>query len=339
MERRRVMKCSLGKRLLGLLAAGVILAAVLPARAATSVKVAYSSIAGVTAVPWIAVEKGFFRKYGLDVELVYIAGQSQVTQSLLGGTTPVVLQGIESVIRANSQGADLVMVAGIVNTVPFSIVVRPEIHKPADLKGRAMGVTRYGSSTDFVLRFALDKWGLKPNEDVPILQMGGVPPILAGMQAGKIYGGPLSLPTLAKARQAGFRELVDLSQVIPDYQTTGVVTRRSYVRDHENVIRGILKGITEAIAVFKNDPVYTEKIMREKLRFQDPLILQETWKGYSRYISKVIYPTRAGIDLVKKKLEAKNPEVRQLSFEDLVDVRYVREMEKSGFIDSLYRSR
>lgn len=327
------------RRLFGTVFSALFLLWTAPGWAATSLKVAYSSIAGVTAVPWIAVEKGIFAKYGLDVELLYIAGQAQVTQSLLGGTTPIVLQGIESVMNSNAQGADLVMVAGIVNTVTFSIVVRPEIKEPKDLKGKPMGVTRFGSSTDFVLRYALEKWGLKPDVDVPILQMGGVPPILAGMEGRKIYGGPLSLPTLTRAKQAGFRELVDLSEMIPDYQVTGVVARRSYIKEHEDVIRGFLKGITEAIAVFKNDPGYTKKILREKIRIEDPAVLEETHKGYSRYISKVIYPTRPGIALIKKTLEEKNPAIRKLSVEDLIDTRFVRELEQSGFIDSLYRAR
>lgn len=333
---KRSQRCC---RLLGTVFSAIFLLWTEPGWSATSLKVAYSSIAGVTAVPWIAVEKGIFAKYGLDVELLYIAGQAQVTQSLLGGTTPVVLQGIESVMNSNAQGADLVMVAGIVNTVTFSIVVRPEIKEPKDLKGKPLGVTRYGSSTDFVLRYALEKWGLKPDVDVPILQMGGVPPILAGMEAKKIYGGPLSLPTLTRAKQAGFRELVDLSEMIPDYQVTGVVARRSYIKEHEDVIRGFLKGISEAVAVFKNDPAYTKKILRDKIRIQDPVVLEETHKGYSRYISKVIYPTRPGIELIKKTLEEKNPAIRRLSLDDLIDVRFVRELEQSGFIDSLYRSR
>ncbi len=324
--------------LLRLILSLAILLHTIQAWGATPLKVAYSSIAGVTAVPWIGVYKGLFSKYGLDVELIYATG-SQAMQSLLGGSTPIVLQGIEPVMNTNAQGGDTVMVGGLVNTVVFSLVVRPEITAPKDLKGRALGITRFGSSTDFVLRFALEKWGLKPDVDVPILQMGGVPPILAGMQAKQIYGGPLSLPTLTRAKQAGFRELADLSEVIPDYQVTGVVTRRAFVKENEEVIRGFLKGITEAVAVFMNDPVYTKKIMQEKLKIQDRVVLEDTYKGYSRYISRVLYPTRPGIALIKATLEEKNPAIRKLSLDSLVDTRFVRELEQSGFVDSLYRPR
>ena len=159
-------------------------------------RVAYSSISGSAIVPWIAVDKGLFAKYDLDVELIYVAG-SQAMQSLLSGTTPIGIQGIEPVFRVNVHGGDTVMILGLVTKPPFSIIVRPEIKDFRELKGKPMGITRYGSSTDLLLRLTLEKWGFKPEADVPILQMGGVPPILAGMQSRKILGGPLSLPTLA----------------------------------------------------------------------------------------------------------------------------------------------
>jgi ABC-type nitrate/sulfonate/bicarbonate transport system substrate-binding protein len=144
--------------------------------------VAYSSISGSAIVPWIAVDKGLFAKYDLDVELIYVAG-SQAMQPLLSGTTQIGIQGIEPVFRVNAHGADTVMILGLVTKPPFSIIVRPEIKDFRELRGKPMGITRYGSSTDLLLRLTLDKWGLKPETDVPILQMGGVPPILAGMQS------------------------------------------------------------------------------------------------------------------------------------------------------------
>ena len=169
-------------------------------KAPTPLRVAYSSISGSAIVPWIAVDKGLFAKYDLDVELIYVAG-SQAMQSLLSGTTQIGIQGIEPVFRVNAHGADTVMILGLVTKPPFSIIVRPEIKDFRELRGKPMGITRYGSSTDLLLRLTLDRWGLKPETDVPILQMGGVPPILAGMQSKKIFGGPLSLPTLARAKQ------------------------------------------------------------------------------------------------------------------------------------------
>jgi len=307
-------------------------------KVSTSFCVAYSSISGSAIVPWIAVDKGLFAKYDLDVELIYVAG-SQAMQSLLSGTTQIGIQGIEPVFRVNAHGADTVMILGLVTKPPFSIIVRPEIKDFRELRGKPMGITRYGSSTDLLLRLTLDKWGLKPETDVPILQMGGVPPILAGMQSKKIFGGPLSLPTLARAKQEGYRELADVADLVPDYQVAGVVTRRAFLRQNTDAVRGFIKAIAEATATFRNDPGYVKKVMRERLKIDDPLVIEETQKNYPRYMPNVPYPSRAGIAVIKGFLERTEPALRQLAIDDQIDIQAVRELEQSGFFNSLSRAR
>ena len=299
-------------------------------------RAAYSSISGSAIVPWIAVDKGLFAKYDLDVELIYVAG-SQAMQSLLSGTTQIGIQGIEPVFRVNVQGSDTVMILGLVTKPPFSIIVRPEIKDFRELKGKAMGITRYGSSTDLLLRLTLEKWSFKPETDVPILQMGGVPPILAGMQSKRIFGGPLSLPTLARAKQEGYRELADVADLVPDYQVAGVVTRRGFIKQNTDAVRGFVRAIAEATAMFKNDPGSARKVMRERLKIDDPLVIEETQKSYPRYMPNVPYPTRPGIAVIKAFLERTEPALRQLSIDDQIDIQLVRELEQAGFFNSLYQ--
>jgi NitT/TauT family transport system substrate-binding protein len=316
----------------------VLLAGSTPAAAKTPLRVAYSSISGAAIVTWIAVDKGLFAKYDLDVELIYVAG-SQAMQSLLSGTTPIGIQGIEPVFRVNVHGNDTVMILGMVTKPPFSIIVLPEIKNYRELKGKPMGITRYGSSTDLLLRLTLDKWGFKPEIDVPIIQMGGVPPILAGMQAKKIFGGPLSLPTLARAKQEGFRELADVADLVPEYQVAGVVTRRAFIKQNPEVVRGFVKAIAEAMAVFSNDPGFVKKVMKERLKIDDPLVIEETQKNYPHYMPKVPYPSKAGIAVIKSFLEKNEPALRQLTIDDQIDDQFVRELEDSGFFKSLYRAK
>ena len=295
---------------------------------------AYSSISGSAIVPFIALDKGLFAKYDLDVELIYVAG-SQAMQSLLSGTTPIGIQGIEPVFRVNAQGGDSVMILGLVTKPPFSIIVRPEIKDHRELRGKPMGITRYGSSTDLLLRLTLDKWGLKPETDIPILQMGGVPPILHGMQSKKIAGGPLSLPTLARAKQEGFRELADVADLVPEYQVAGVVTRRTFIKQQPDVVRGFLKAIGEATATFRNDAAFVKKVMRERLRIDDPLVVEETQKNYPRYMPDIPYPSRAGVAVIKAFLEKSEPALQKLSIDDQMDMTIVRELEQSGFFGGL----
>ncbi len=304
-------------------------------KSATQLRVAYSSISGSAVIPWIAVDKGIFAKYDLDVELIYVAG-SPAMQSLLGGTTQLSIQGIEPVMRVNAQGGDTVMIVGLVTKPPFSIIVRPEIREPKDLKGRAMGVTRFGSVTDALLRLALDKWGLRPETDVPIIQMGGVPPILSGMQSKKIFGGPISLPTLAVAKQEGFRELVDLGDLIPDYQSAGVVTRKSFLRQNPEIARNFVRAMGEAIAVFKTDVAFSKKVIKDRLKIDDVLVQEETQRTYLNYVPRVPYPNRAGIALIKTFLEKSEPQLRPLSVDDQIDGAIVRGLEQSGFFAGLY---
>jgi NitT/TauT family transport system substrate-binding protein len=312
-----------------------MLAAVAIASAKTQLRVAYSSISGAAVVTWLAVDKGLFAKNDLDVELIYVAG-SQAMQSLLGGTTPIGIQGIEPVFRVNAHGSDTVMVLGMVTKPPFSIIVRPEIKDYRELKGKPMGITRYGSSTDMLLRLSLEKWGFKPEVDVPILQMGGVPPILAGMESRKIFGGPLSLPTLARAKQQGYRELADVADLVPDYQVAGVVTRRAFIKQNPEAVRGFVKAIAEAMALFRNDPESVTKVMKERLKITDPLVIEETQKDYPRYMPKVPYPSRAGIAVIKAFLDRNDPAVRPLSIDNQIDNQIVRGLEQSGFFNNLY---
>jgi ABC-type nitrate/sulfonate/bicarbonate transport system substrate-binding protein len=320
------------------IAAALAASATATAAAKTTLRVAYSSISGAAVVTWLAVDKGLFAKNDLDVELIYVAG-SQAMQSLLSGTTPIGIQGIEPVFRVNARGSDTVMILGMVTKPPFSIIVRPEIKDYRELRGKPMGITRYGSSTDMLLRLTLEKWGFKPEIDVPILQMGGVPPILAGMQSRKIFGGPLSLPTLARAKHEGYRELADVADLVPDYQVAGVVTRRAFIKQNTEVVRNFIKAIAEAMALFRNDPGSVKKVMKERLKIDDPLVIEETQKNYPRYMPDIPYPSRTGIAVIKGFLDKTEPAVRQLSIDDQIDMQWVRELEQSGFFNTLYRAK
>jgi NitT/TauT family transport system substrate-binding protein len=306
--------------------------------AKTQLRVAYSSISGTAVVTWLAVDKGLFAKNDLDVELIYVAG-SQAMQSLLSGTTPIGIQGIEPVFRVNAHGSDTVMILGIVTKPPFSIMVRPEIKDYRELKGKPMGITRYGSSTDMLLRLTLEKWGFKPEADVPILQMGGVPPILAAMESRKIVGGPLSLPTLARAKQEGYRELADVADLVPEYQVAGVVTRRAFIKQNPDVVRSFAKAIAEGMALFRSDPESVMKVMKTRLKIDDPLVIEETQKNYPRYMPKVPYPSRAGIAVIKAFLDKNEPAVRPLSIDGQIDNQIVRELEQSGFFSNVQRAK
>ena len=131
----------------------------------------------------------------------------------------------------------------------------------------------------------------------------------------------------------------DVADLVPDYQVAGVVTRRAFIRQNPEVVRGFVKAIAEAMVLFRNDPESVRKVMKERLKIDDPLVIDETQKNYPRYMPNVPYPSRAGIAVIKSFLEKNEPAVRPLSIDDQIDNQIVRELEQNGFFNSLYRAK
>lgn len=181
------------------------------------IKVAYPTTVGSMAVLWVAKEAKLFENYGLDVELIYIAGSSRVVQAMLAKDIPISEIAIPAVIQANLAGADLVMLAGPNHKPGQKIMVKPEIKRAEDLKGKKVGITRFGTSDDFLLRYVLSQWNLQPERDVALIQMGGSQEILAGLASRGIDGGMLSSPLHLQAAKLGYGMLADLSAIGVDY--------------------------------------------------------------------------------------------------------------------------
>src|SRR5919106_392851 len=168
------------------------------------ITIAYSSVSGNMAPLWITYEKGFFRKYGLTVQLVFVEGGSRAAKSLASGDVALAQVAAAGVIQNNLNGADVVMIAGVLNTMSYQFIVDKNIQRPDQLKGKALAVSRFGSSSDFATRFALDKYGLVPDKDVRILEIGTQPARFAALEAGKIQGAMVAGPFTPKGEKNGF---------------------------------------------------------------------------------------------------------------------------------------
>ncbi|MBI4317376.1 MAG: ABC transporter substrate-binding protein [Chloroflexi bacterium] len=314
--------------------------AVAPAKpkALTKLKVAYTAISANQLPVWIANEQKLFQKYGLDVELVYVASSTTVMNAMVAGEIPITY-GVTAVplVSANLAGSDVVIIAGIYNTVIQYIMVSPNIQQPADLKGKALGVSRFGSLTDVTVRFALDKWGLVPDKDVAVLQMGGVPEILSGMQTGAIAGGPLSSPTDLKAREAGFKELMDVGAAGFEYPSTTVASTRRFLRDNGPTALNFLRAIVEATYLYKTDKELSMKVLGQYTKTEDRAMLENTYKAYAGPAAKIPYLTKqalqAGIDEVAKT----NDKAKDAKPDVFVDWQFVKQLEDSGFIKQTYK--
>lgn len=303
----------------------------------TKLKVAYPTTVGSMAVVWVSKEGGYFERNGLDVSLIYIAGSSRVVQAMLAREVPIGEIAIPAVIQANLAGADLVMLAGPNHKPGQKVMVKPEIKTPEALKGKKIGVTRFGTSDDFLLRYVLTTWGLQADREVALIQMGGSQETLAGLASGAIDGGMLSSPLNLRAVRLGFHLLADLSAIGVDYQGAGVVTTRSFVRDHPDTIRRYLKAYVEGLHRFKTDPEFSLKVLGKYSRISERDMLEETYRHYAvKVMPRVPYPTIKGIQLVLDEIGQRNPKARDVAPQSLLDLSYLQEIEASGLVKSLY---
>ena len=300
-------------------------------------KVAYPTTVGSMAVVWVAKEAKLFEKHGLDVELIYVAGSSRVVQAMLAKDIPISEIAIPAVIQANLAGADLVMLAGPNHKPGQKIMVKPEIKRREDLKGKKIGITRFGTSDDFLLRYVLGQWGLQPERDVALIQMGGTQETVAGLASKAIDGGMLSSPLHLQAAKLGFSLLADLSTIGIDYQGAGVVTTRSYLREAPDTMHRYLRAYVEGLHRFKTDKAFAAKVIGKYSRMTEPDALEEPYQHYAvKVMPRVPYPTIKGIQMVLDEIGTRTPKAKTLAPESFIDVGYLRELEQSGFIKKLY---
>src|SRR3989338_2671524 len=281
-------------------------------------KVAYPTTVGSMGVVWVTKEAALFEKHGLNVEMIYIAGSSKIVQAILAG-------------------ADLVMLAGPNHRPGQKLMVKPEIKSREGLKGKKLGVTRFGTSDDFLLRYILNQWGIQPDREVALIQMGGSQEVLAGLSSRAIDGGMISSPLNLRALKLGFEMLVDLSAIGVDYQGAGVVTTRSYVREYPDVVRRYLKAYVEGLHRFKTDRDFSLKVLAKYSRIGERDMLEETYNHYAvKVMPRAPYPTMKGIRLVLDEIGARSPKAREIAPDSLVDLSYLKEIDSSGFIKALY---
>jgi NitT/TauT family transport system substrate-binding protein len=302
------------------------------------VRVAYSSISGNTASLWVAYEHGFFQKYGLDVELVFIEGGSTTVQTLISGDVALAQMAGSAAIQSNLRGADVVLIAGLINTLTFHVIVEKEISEPNLLKGKSVGVTRFGSSTDFAARYAFDKWGLTPQKEVTIVELGSMPSLLSALASGKIQGAMLSAPFTLHAKKAGFSVLADLQMLGLEYQHTGIAATRTLIKSKPDLVRKFMQAYVEGIHFYKTHRKEALAVMAKYLKTNDSEALTETYETVGlTLLPEKPYPTFKGIQIMLQELAAKDPKAQSAKPEQFVDLTFIKELDNSGFISRLYK--
>jgi len=302
------------------------------------IAVAYSAISATQSAFYLAKDANIFEKHGLYVDPVYVAGGSRVSQAIIAGEFTVALAG-GNIVYADLAGGDMVTFGGVVNVPSFYLYVQPSIKTQENLRGKTLGVTRYGASTDFTLRYLLKKWGVEPDRDVKIIQMGGQPEIFAGMQAGVIHGGILSSPGDFKAKKAGFTMLVNFAKVGLDYPTTSLVSTRSTIKKDRETVKRFLMAYSEGVDRLFRDKELAMKIIGKWTRTQDRETLESSYEYATNFIERPPRLPYKAIETILAQAAETDPKARGRKAEEFIDPTIYNELEKSGFFKSLSQAK
>lgn len=296
----------------------------------------YASLAGDHAALYTAQELGLFRKHGLDVNLTYTAGAAQVIQTMMAGENQVATAGGSGVVDADFGGADLVAVAGMVNIPAFYIVVQPEIKALADLRGKPVGITRFGSSTDFTMRYILRRAGLEPDKDVPLLQLGGQPELAIAIEGKRIFAAPMTPPALQKTLKAGARIQIPPRTIGVAFPHVGIVVRKQYLATHRQTVKSFVAAYSEGVAALQRDKEGSKKAIGKFLQTDDPELLEASWQFGVDVIERVPNVDPGLFKVVLEERSKTRPEAEKAKPEQFFDNSIVRELEKEGFYKKLY---
>lgn len=310
-----------------------LLSAPAPAFSLEKVILGYSGVGSGEEVHHLAKQIGLFKKYGLDVEIVYIPGGSTVVQGMLSGEVQFGRGSANEVVSAHLAGFPLKIIAALINKFVYSFVTPMSITKPADLKGKVVVVSRFGSGSDLITRMALKSWGLDPVKDVTILQVGNSPDRLAALAGGKVYGSILSLSQTPRAKKLGLRMLADLSQIDAEYPQGVLYVSGVLIEKRPDLIRLFLKGYVEGIQQFKTNLPAAYAVIEKNTGLKDKADIEEYHALLTKnFLLSYPLPTAAGMKTVLDDLGSKNPKVRELKPENLIDTRFLHELKDSGFI-------
>jgi NitT/TauT family transport system substrate-binding protein len=298
------------------------------------IAVAYSAISATQSGFYLAKDANIFDKHGLYVDPVYVAGGSRVAQAIIAGEFAVALAG-GNIVFANLAGGDIVTYGGVVNVPSFYLFVQPAIKNQEELRGKTLGITRYGASTDFTLRFLLKKWGLEPDREVKVIQMGGQPEILAGMQAGVIHGGVLSSPGNFKAKKAGFSMLANFAKVGLDYPTTSLVSTRSTIKNDRETVKRFLMAYSEAVDRLFRDKELAIKVIGKWTRTEDREALESSYEYATNFIERPPKLPYKAIETILAQAMETDPKARGRKADEFLDPSIYNELEKSGYFKSL----
>jgi NitT/TauT family transport system substrate-binding protein len=298
---------------------------------AQKLRVAYTAFAGTFTILWVGKEAGLFQKNGVDMELLFIGSSTTAVQALLAGDVDIVYSAAGAVVDANLAGADLMMVGCQYDTGQTSFFTTAPITSVAALKGKAVGVSRFGAFSDFVARHVLKKNRLQPIKDVALLQLGGTREIIAGMQQNRVQGGSISLPLTLQARRLGFRELLTTETITLPFDYGCFIVKGAQARARRDELKKVLRATIAAYDLAIQEPAVAKKAISKYTRTTDNETLDATYNENVRdYALRIPYVSLAGLtSIIDFRAEA-SAEVKKLALEKMFDNSLLQEIQKES---------
>jgi len=297
---------------------------------------AYISDAPDTSIAyWVAKEAGFLKKHGLDMELIFIDGSSRGIQSLIAGDLSFTDAVGTSVINGRLAGGDIAIIGSLANTLPYYIIGKPTIKTPQDLKGKSAAVHIPGTSADFAMRHALKGVGLS-YKDIQAITIGGAPARNAAVITGRVDFTVATDSGKLEGEKAGLKVVIDMAKLKIPFQFSCTVTTGKMIRQNPDLVRSMVKALAEAVHYYNTQKEDAIKIMQKYTRGQNRPALEGTYDAYRELLMEDLYPTLEGLNNTLEIQASFDPKAAKAKAEDFVDVRFVDELRKAGFIDQLY---
>jgi len=288
-------------------------------------------------LPWMATEAGLFKKYNLDFNLVFISSSGIVTAALLGGDAEMTVTGGVGNVAAYLRGStDVVFIGGIKNTMTQTLVAGGNIKKPEDLKGKKIGVSRIGGNSHYFTIQALRRYGMDATKDVQFIQTGGDPETFAAFVSGQIDVANLTPPTDAQAIAKGYHYVIYGPDLKIPYAATAFVTKRSVMAKRPQVMANFMRAMAETAKLMHTDREFVYKVLGKYLRVTDRNVLDSAYNSEIKVLEPRLVIKPESLQAILDELSATDLRAKKVKPQEMIDTRYLDEMEKSGFFDQIW---
>ena len=319
------------------IAVAILSMAAQPSIAADKIRIGYSGATITNSMLWVTQEGRLFEKNGIDAEVLYL--QTTLGQTaMIAGEIQMCVYSASLLTPARLQGADVVMLLSFLHKPIYRLVVRPEIRTVAELRGKRIGITRFGTVSDWTTRLLLSRLGLDAERDVILVQSGDVPVLVNGLAAGKTIDAAIMQPPYDKKLAAmGLRVLLNMQDMDIVLQQTGLNTTQRFIAKNSDIVRRVVKAMIDGIHFMRNNSAVAKRAIGKHMQIKDERDLEDSYQLLRSFIQPKPYPNLEGFKPIFEEAGKRLPAAKTANAKEFVDTRFIEELDKSGYIDGLYK--